>query len=454
MNRPLDLSRVGPRVALGAVIALVTALAALLGRVGSDAGWLAALGHVIVARGGVPHGVPFAAASTAHWPNALVLSEVTFDGITSVFGQRGLMVAQLVAVLTALLLLSRDARAGGGEGFGTGAALLLVALGASTSLAIARVQMFSLILFPALLWLLRSEARRPSPRIWWAVPLLALWSNVHGAALLGVGTLLVYLAVERGRHRPLESLAVAMAGVVALSLTPAGLHTVTYYIGLTSNVAVQRGEGLWGPLSLSSPLDLVMLLAVLLLASWAWRGGLRRWEVVMAAFLAALTVKADRDGVWLLFFLTAPAARSLKPVRFLRALTPVALAGSVLIVSISLARGPIPTGASPSLLDRAIAAARGTPVLADGTIDEQVAESGGRIWAGNPIDAFPRRVQAAYLSWLAGSRPGDGALTSGVHVVLVTRGGHSQALMARTPGFVATAEDPKTVLYERSGVVR
>jgi hypothetical protein len=451
VSRTADLTRLRPELLLGASITAVLALAALLARVGADAGWLAALGHVIAARGQVPSGVPFASAPTGHWPNALVLAELIFAGLEHALGDRGLMLAQLVCVAGAMYGLARDARHGGAGPIGVGAALLVTAVGVLPSLAIARVQMFSLVLFPLLAALLRAETRTPSRRIWLAVPLLALWSNLHGAALLGAGMLVVYLVLERRRRQPALALAVGVAGLAALCVTPAGVHTVTYYSGLLTNQAAQQGQGMWGPLSLSAPLDVVMVLAGLLLAYRAWRAGPRRWELGMGLALIVLTVKADRDGVWLLFFLAVPAARSLHPARSLRALTPLlAVAGALLLV-FAVARGPVPDGASASLVDSAIAAAHGSPVLADGTIDEQVAMAGGRIWAGNPIDAFSRSVQLDYLNWLAGERSGTTTVAPAVRVVLVTRGTATQALMARLSGFTAARGDARTVMYERTG---
>jgi hypothetical protein len=437
-------------VALAATAALVLGLAALMARIGADAGWLAALGHVIVQRHSVPAGVPFAFASTTHWPNALVLAELIFAGLDSAWGDRGLMLAQLLAVGAAMYTLARDARRAGARPIGVGAALLLVGVGALPSLAIARVQMFSLILFPLLAALLRDQTRRPSRAIWLALPILALWANLHGAALLGAGMLLVYLVFTRARNDLWQSLAVAVASLVALCVTPAGVHTIGYYSGLLTNLAAQRGQGMWGPLSLSAPLDVILLLAALWLGYRAWKGRLELWEGVMVVVLALLTVKAERDGVWLLFFLAVPAARTLAPERFLRALAPLAAVAAVAALAFSVARGPVPTGAGQPLVSSAIAVAHGSPVLADGSIDEQVAMAGGRIWAGNPIDAFSRRVQAAYLDWLSGDRAGSTALTASVRVVLVSRGSATQALMARLPGFVRARADAGAVMYERT----
>jgi hypothetical protein len=211
---------------------------------------------------------------------------------------------------------------------------------------------------------------------------------------------------------------------------------------------------MWGPLSLTAPLDAVMALAGLLLAYRAWRSRPPAWEIALGLVLLVLTIKAQRDGVWLLFFLAVPAARRLAPARSLRALTPLAGVAAAVVVVFALVRGPVPAGASRSLVSGAIAVAHGSPVLADGSIDEQVALAGGRIWAGNPIDAFSRRVQAAYLDWLAGNRAGASAVTGAVRVVLVASGSRTQALMQRMPGFAATRRDAGTVMYERTDPLR
>jgi hypothetical protein len=99
----------------------------------------------------------------------------------------------------------------------------------------------------------------------------------------------------------------------------------------------------------------------------------------------------------------------------------------------------------------AVSIARGSPVLASGVMDEQVALAGGRIWVGNPIDAFSRADQAAYLDWLQGSAAGRDALAPQVRVVLVSRGTQTQTLMQATPGFGAVGGDRATAIYERRG---
>ena len=88
----------------------VTAICALLATVGADADWLAALGREIAHSWSIPGGVPFAAASSTGWHNVPVLGELVFHALQAVFGTRGLVLAQLAAVVACLWLLSADLR--------------------------------------------------------------------------------------------------------------------------------------------------------------------------------------------------------------------------------------------------------------------------------------------------------------------------------------------------------
>jgi hypothetical protein len=439
------------RTRVVAAAALVVALAALLSRVGADSRWLATLGHAITTHGSIPQGVPFATAPTRHWPNTLVLAELVFNALERGFGDRGLMLAQLAAVGGALAMLAYDARAGGARAAGISLALLAAGVGVLPSLAIARVQMFSLVLFPVLVALLRSEARQPSKRIWLVLPLLALWSNLHGGALLGLAVLLGYLALSRARQQPLTAIGVAVCAPVALCLTPALGQTVSYYHGLVTNVAAQSGQGMWSPLSPSAPLDLVMIAAFVVLALGAWRARPALWEWAVLAALTLATVQASRNGVWLLFFLVAPAARASRAARSWHSLAPALAAASLALIAFAVVRGPADGGASPAVVARTLSLARGTPVLATGEIDEQIALAGGRIWVGNPVDAFSRADQTAYLQWLEGRQQGRRALGVGVRVVLVSSGSRTQALMNEQRDFRRAGGDRRTTIYERVG---
>src|SRR2546429_7799146 len=82
-------------------VALGAALSAVAGTIGADARWLPALGRIILDRGKIPDGVPYASAPSAGWHNVPVLAELIMRGLTSAAGDRGLLLAQVVAVAAA-----------------------------------------------------------------------------------------------------------------------------------------------------------------------------------------------------------------------------------------------------------------------------------------------------------------------------------------------------------------
>jgi hypothetical protein len=432
-----------------AAVLLVAGLLGLVMTVGADARWLAALGGIVV-RDGIPHGIPYASAPSGGWPNTLVLAELVFHYLIQAMGDRGLIVANLVAVLAALSVLSLDARRAGARGVSIAAALALVGLGSVPSLAVARIQMFSLVLFPVLVALLRAEGRRPSWRIWLSLPLLALWSNLHGAVLAGVAVLYAYLALERARRQPALAAAVAVLAPVAICLTPAGIRTIDYFRGLVSNVAAQQGLGQWAPLG-SGPFDAVLVVTVLLLGVRLVRRRPALWEIAVIAGLTILTIRASRDGVWLLFFLVTPSCLGARRGQTWAALIPFAAAAGAALVVADLVRAPAGPGAGAAVVRTAIRDAGGGPVLADGIPAEQVALAGGRIWAGNPIDAFSHSVQNSYVNWLSGRPDGRAVLANArIRVVLVTRGSDADRLTRRDPKFRPVAADRGAVVYERA----
>ena len=442
----------GVPAAAGAVMA-ATGLAGLLSVEGADSRWLAALGAAIVRAGRIPHGVPFAAAPTAHWPNVPVLAELLFHALLGA-GARGLLVAQLVAVAIALSLVAVDARRLGARDGQAAVTVMFAAVAALPALAIVRFQLFSLALFPLLMLLLRAETRRPARRIWLAPPLLALWANLHGAVLVGLALVLVYLAVFRLRRAPLEALALGAAACVACCLTPALWRTPLYFRGVLENEAARRGHGLWAPLSLHAPFDVVLAVGAIVLLVLALRAGTSLWELVAFAVLLVATVHASRSGVWLVLALAPRAARSLPysgsdSRRLVLAVLAIGAAAALFAVG----RGPASTGASATLVARTVAAAHGEPVLAEDVLAEQVALAGGRIWAGNPLDAFRRSDQSTYLDWLDGSPGGDPALAR-ADVVLVLSGSRAERHIAADPRFVSIASDGHAKLFVRRPKVR
>jgi hypothetical protein len=438
-------ARLGPaELAIGIGCALV----GVAGTVGADSRWLAALGGEIVKRGSIPHGVPFATAPSADWPNVPVLAELIFHFLNAALGERGLLLAQFAAILCALAILAVDMRRGGARDLGICVVIVLVVAGAFPALLVVRAQLFSVLLFPALVAILHAEMRSPSRRVWLVPPLLALWSNLHGAVLVGLAVTTVYLVFARARTRLIEAAAVLAVSALAVCATPALWRTPAYYLGVLNNAAARRGEGLWAPLSLNSGVDLLLLAAGLILIAFALRARPAAWELIALAALAILAVKTSRSGVWLLFFAAPLAARAVRLQSRSRLWAVPTVAASIVAVY-GLVHGPISPGATDALIRQTLLVAGGTPVLAQDTLAEQVALAGGRVWIGNPLDAFPQRDQRLYLDWLDGTPQGSRAFTHAPRAVLVRRNSAADRLTAATQGLRETSADWYAVLYVR-----
>ena len=115
---------------------------------------------------------------------------------------------------------------------------------------------------------------------------------------------------------------------------------------------------------------------------------------------------------------------------------------------LGLARSPVSSGAGNPLLLQATRAAGNSPILADPLDAEQLALRGTQIWIGNPLDAFARKDQRAYLDWLRGLPSADSVLAP-VRVVLVTRGSEAQQRLATQRAFRELGRDSNAVLYGR-----
>jgi hypothetical protein len=436
-------------------IAVGGGLAALAATIGADSRWAAVLGQSIARNAAVPNGVPFATAPSAGWPNVPVLAELTFGGAFWALQDRGLEILQVGAVVVGLEILRRAMlRDRSASQAGAVAGLLLVIVGAFPDLVVVRLQLFSLALFPVLLLLLHRPERTWSSLTLSLVPLFALWSNLHGAVLVGLGVLACYLVFEQLGIDAWRAGIPLVACALASCVTPAGLETPLYYLGAAENEAARARFGLWAPLSPSRPLNVVMVLCAVALATLAVRGGLRRWEVAASILLAASMLHTARTGVWLLMLLSVPAARGLGRAQRVRrplvhgALLAVCVAGLVF----GLVRGPLVGGASNELISRAVVLAAGTPIVADGLLAEQVAVAGGTVWMSNPLDAFNRQDQRLYVDWLRGTAAGDGAVAHAPRVVLVTShtpAAHRLALGSSMEALREAARDERAILYVR-----
>jgi hypothetical protein len=421
-------------------IAAIAGLAGSLGVIGADALWLVPLGSQ-VAHGHLPRSIPFATAPTGGWHDVPAAAELLFWAAWHALGGgRGLVVWQSLAAAVGFGALALGLRRQASSG-SVALVSAIVLAGSLPAVVVTGVSSFSIAFFPLLLALLESDASDPGRRIWLAVPLVVVWGNLHGAVIVGLGLLAVYLVFSRGRRDPVLSMGVLAAALVGWCLTPALWNTPSYYRGVLGNEAARRGEGLWTPLGLGG-FGLLLIAAAAVLTVLAWRH-VALWEAVALLGLAAATVHVARNGTWLLLVAAYPAARGLRVRELSRSVlvsTAIVCGGTAVAL---LAYGPGDPGSSRLA---AFAARTGRPVLAQAILGQQVALAGGRVWASNPIDAFRRADQRLYLNWLQG-RPGGDAALADVGYVLVDPLSAVGRRAARDPRLRFVRGAPRAALY-------
>ncbi|MGG5258034.1 hypothetical protein [Phycicoccus avicenniae] len=412
---------------------------------GADLLWVVALGDRVRADGAVPDGIPFASAPQADWHNPIVLAELLLSAVDGL-GTVALAALQLVVVTAVLLTVLADGRRlGGSEGRGA-LVVTLVVVGAASALVVTRLPSLSLLPFVLAVALMRRQHRAPGRGLWWLVPLYLVWGNLHGAVLVGLAVLGVFLVLSPGGGPLLRRVGVGLGCALSLVVTSAGAATPAYYVSALGNEAAARGTDLWARVDLGHPLDVALLLAALVLLLLAARGRPPLWEWAAAAGLALGTASAARNGVWLVLFLAAAAMRprtppsddlaSPPPPSRGRMLTAGALVAAALAGALALVvRGPAAGAPGERFVATVREVAAGRPVLAVEPLAETLARDGVTVWAANPIDAFPRSVQADLLDFLH-----DGVVprSADVEVVVVPRG---QVRAASASGTWRTVRD-------------
>lgn len=440
-----DVSRSRAPLTFAALLG-VTSFTAWQVIVGADAFWVVAMGRHIIDSRSIPSGVPFATADTAGWHNVPVLAELIFAVVT-LPGDRGLLVLQGLLGAVALLVLALTGLRRGSTDRAVALGVVLVAAMSLQALVVVRLQMLSLVPFALLMVLLTREARRPTRAIWLLPVLTAAWSNLHGAVLVGVGVAGCYLLVGRLTARPLETIAVGASTLLSLLVTPAGVNTVHYYVGVFSNEAAKRGSELWSSPDPRRPFDAVLILGGMTFIGLFVRRRRSLWEYVVVGLLVGATVVAARNGVWLALGIFLFASRPTKPAAVrgpvdapatrsvAMPLLAWATVGAAVWVAVLLVKDVVP-GYVPEPVVSAVKELAGPDgvVLATEPGVEQLAADGLTVWVSDPIDAFAPHDQAIFLDFLAGDDPGRGALDH-ADVVAVEDGRAALSVVESAPGW-------------------
>lgn len=241
-------------------------------------------GAEIVATRAIPHADSFTfTAAGRSWFNQQWLSQVLLAAVFDAGGWFALALLRSLLAASALLAMLGACRVQGA----TLRASAWLTMGASVLLLPTlqlRPQLFGVVCFAVALWLLAGRHQTPT-RVWWLVPLVAVWSNLHGTFFLAVGLIgLAWLADVHARHPQRHRLvAIGLVVIAATMLNPFGPQVWPYVWSLSSNPAVRGLVVEWQPTSFDSYSGAAFLISVLLVAFHLVRSRARvTWPLLLA----------------------------------------------------------------------------------------------------------------------------------------------------------------------------
>ena len=190
------------------------------------------------------------------WRDHEYLTEVVMAGIYDTTGVVGLKVWKLACV-AAMVLFLVQALAETGASSLVQLAALGFAICASAQFTQFRPQLHTYMLFSLTLALLAKDSYRGSAPLWLMVPVMGLWSNLHGGFVIGLLTLTIYAGAVGGLalfdvntigHARKVGLT-AMVATCTTLLPPNGLSTWRAVLTTVSNPMTFKIFTEWEPLS-------------------------------------------------------------------------------------------------------------------------------------------------------------------------------------------------------------
>ena len=257
-------------------------------------------GHVLFGRdivrlGQIPHVDPYSFTSDKPWVNHEWLAEVAMYLGWAVGGDPGLVALKALIVLAAFLLVWRHLRISGLPAGMSWLLIGLIAIPAANRTTTFRPQVFSFLLFAALLALLAASERRRR-RLWFVPAIFLVWSNTHGAWIVGAGSYAVWTASRFWNASNRERVWLALVALVAAGATLATPYGLDNWSFLSDTVGPSRPDiADWVPAWHEPGLFLAWLLPGAVMC-WAL---LRRprpevgWTAV-ALLLGAFSLKVSR----------------------------------------------------------------------------------------------------------------------------------------------------------------
>lgn len=291
-----------------ALLALIS-LVQLPKEVGVDS-WLELVTGRLVAQHGIPrHETLTAMTHGLAWVDQQWLSQLLGYGIDRLGGLGLLGLVNCALIVGAMAICVRTARASGAP-FRAVLIILPICVAMLMPSREVRTQAFAVPLFAMLVALLAADSRAASRRVFWVLPLLVLWSNLHGTVTLGAGLVGLHGLVTAWQRRAalrhhgsawLRPIALMAGPLAALLVTPYGLGIIGYYHDTMVSSTLRQTVTEWQPVT-TIPVLAIGVFLVTGVGIWSFGRSPQRtttWEKLAFLIIALSAIQIVRNTLFL-----------------------------------------------------------------------------------------------------------------------------------------------------------
>jgi hypothetical protein len=404
-------------------------------------GWMALVSGRWIAQHGLPsHDTLAVFTAGRRWTDQQWLAQIGLYGLWRLGGLKLALLVHALLVTSGITGAALIARTRGATARSVTWVAIPVLIAYYPVASVMRPQSFAFPLFTAVLWLVLSDYGRPSRRVFWTLPLLVLWANLHGSVLLGA--MIVSLAglvpmVERRRPSG-RGLALLLLPWVCVFASPYALHLPAYYEKILVGGDFKEFVTEWAPTTLTATTAAVYL--VILGGLWILgRAGRTAPLLDQAVFVltSVLAFDAVRNTAWVglaALAILPPLVERLRgsvvdPPRRLNRILAITILAAVLISVAGVAVKPVSwfTKGFPAHAAQATSTAAGAR---------------GRVYATSPY--------ADWLLWTQPALSGRVAFDARFELLSTTQIRRIAHFQARAGNWLATARGFDVFVLDRS----
>jgi hypothetical protein len=266
-------------------------------------GWMALVSGRWIAQHGLPsHDTLTVWTHGRRWTDQQWLAQLALYGLWRLGGIKLALLVHALLVTSGIVGAALIARTRGASALSVTWVAIPVLIAYYPVASVMRPQSFAFPLFAATLWLVLADARKPSPRVFLTLPLLVLWTNLHGSVLLGamLVSLAGLVAMVQQRRPSGRGLALLLAPWACLFASPYALDLPAYYNKILIGGHFKKFVTEWAPTTLTPSTAAVYLL--ILGGLWLLgRAGRQAPLLDQLAFVltAVLAFEAVRNTAWI-----------------------------------------------------------------------------------------------------------------------------------------------------------